>query len=148
MDTLILLAVATQGVMAGALFVEGAVLVPFWRSLPAPAFLDWYREHASLLMGFYAPLEIAATAATIVAAIAGWLAGTPGAAYLAAASALSVLILVSFPLYFKDVNASFAEATIEPQSVPSELARWSRWHWGRTGIAQAAFVATILAALA
>ena len=46
------LAVIALGLMAGALLAEAAILVPFWRALPAASFLKWYREHGALLLRF------------------------------------------------------------------------------------------------
>jgi uncharacterized membrane protein len=54
-------------------------------------------------------------------------------------------ILLSFGLYFKKANASFAAATIDLREVSSELRRWARWHWVRTLLAVVAFMLTILA---
>jgi hypothetical protein len=51
-----LLATIALGLSAGALLAEGAVLVPFWRSLQPESFLAWYRENAALLLRFFGPL--------------------------------------------------------------------------------------------
>ena len=53
------LAVLLLGVTAGAMLAEAAILVPYWRSLAPADFFDWYAAHASLLVDFYSPLEIA-----------------------------------------------------------------------------------------
>ena len=54
-----LLAVLGLGLSAGALLAEAGVLVPFWQAQKPEAFLDWYRENASRLLGFFGPLEAA-----------------------------------------------------------------------------------------
>jgi len=54
-------------------------------------------------------------------------------------------VLAAFPIYFQKVNASFAEGTIDPGAVASELRRWAAWHRVRTLLAIGAF---LLAALA
>lgn len=144
--TLGFLAAAALGLTAGALLAEGAVLVPFWRSLAPGAFLGWYRENGNLLLRFYGPLEVAAALLIVLATGAEWLdAGSPPAS-LAIASLLALLVLGSFPLYFKQANARFAEGTIAPERVPGELRRWARWHWARVAISTAAFLAAILPA--
>jgi hypothetical protein len=48
-----LLATTALGLSAGALLTEGAILVPFWRSLQPESFLGWYRQHAGLLQKFF-----------------------------------------------------------------------------------------------
>jgi hypothetical protein len=145
-DLLVVLAVAGLGLMSGAVLAEAMVLVPYWRSLPAASFLAWYRQYGALLFGFYAPLELAALVLVVVAASASWLAGGAGTRLLVLASMLSLLVLLSFPLYFQRVNASFAAATIPPDEVPAELARWARWHWVRVALGTGAFLASIAAA--
>lgn len=142
-STLVFLAVIALGLSAGALVAEGAVLVPFWRSLRADDFLAWYRQHAALLLRFFGSLEIVAASLTLGAALAGWLADGAASALLVLAALLAMLVLVLFPLYFQRVNASFAQGTIAPAEVAAELRRWSSWHWVRVGLAVGAFVLTV-----
>ncbi len=144
--TFLLLAVAALGLTAGALLAEGAVLVPFWRSLPSGSFRGWYHDNGTLLLRFFGPLEVAAALLAILAATTSWLSGATGAPLLAASGFLSLLVLGAFPLYFRRVNSSFADGTIEPDRVPGELRRWARWHWARVVVATAAFLAAVLAA--
>ena len=146
-DILVLISVVVLGIAAGALVAEGAILVPFWRSLEPRAFLAWYADHADKLLRFFGPLEVAAVLLPALAAAAVLSSEDPGFVTLAAAAGLSLLVLACFPLYFQRVNASFAEGTIPPDEVPAELARWQRWHWVRTAIAGAAFAVSVVAAL-
>jgi hypothetical protein len=145
-SAVVLLAVVALGLTAGALVTEGAVLVPFWRSLAPESFLAWYRQHAALLLRFFAPLEIGAAALAVLAALVSWFGGQPGSGLLAVSAVLSVLVLAAFPLYFQRANASFAEGTIATAQVDAELRRWSSWHWVRVALAVAAFTAAVEAA--
>ena len=147
-STFVLLAVAALGLTAGALLAEGAVLVPFWRSLPAGSFLEWYRKNGALLLRFFGPLEAVAALLAIAATVASGLSGGSAAPLLAASSFLSLLVLAAFPLYFRRVNSSFSAGSIELDRVPGELRRWSRWHRARVVVSIAAFIAAILAAFA
>ncbi len=142
---LVPLSVAVLGLSAGALLAEGAVLVPYWRSLPPDSFLAWYRQNGTLLLRFFGPLEVGAAVVAILATIADGLSSGSASSLLAGASLLSLLVLGAFPLYFKQANASFSEGAIDLDCVPSELRRWARWHWARVVIASAAFLAAILA---
>jgi hypothetical protein len=143
---LVLLAVIALGLSAGAVLAEGAVLVPFWRSLQPESFLSWYRQHAALLLRFFGPLEVVAAGLAVVAALVGWVGGDPASGLLVASACLAVLVLVAFPLYFQRVNASFAEATIAPADVGAELRRWAAWHWARVVLAIGAFALAAVAA--
>jgi hypothetical protein len=141
----LLAAVIVLGVTSGALVTEGAVLVPFWRSLAPGAFLVWYREHAALLFRFFGSLEIVATLATLGALAVRWQATGSTDLRLGVAVALCIGVLLVFPLYFQAVNARFETGAIAPDDVGPELARWARWHWLRTAMALGAFVAALLA---
>ena len=137
--TLILLAVIGLGLMTGALLAEGAVLVPFWRASPPEDFLAWYRKHADLLQHFFAPLELGAAGATIFAAVAAWMTGSPAIPKMTVASMASLAVLVVFPLYFQQANAGFRTGHIRTRTVAHELLVWSRWHWLRTALSLGAF---------
>lgn len=142
---MLLAAVVVLGVASGALVTEGAVLVPFWRSLPPAGFLAWYRQHAALLFRFFGSLEIVALLATLAALAVRWHATGSPDAWLAVAAALCFAVLLVFPLYFQAVNARFERGDIPHDDVGPELARWARWHWVRTAMALAAFVAALVA---
>ena len=142
-----LLAVIALGLMAGALVAEGAILVPFWRSLTPEGFLNWYKQHAALLQNFFGPLEITASMLALIAAALSWFNESAGRHLLAASAALSMAVLAVFPLYFRRANTSFRTGGIALECVGKELHRWSIWHWFRTIIAVAGFV-TVTAALA
>ena len=131
------------GLAAGAMLAEGGVLVPFWRSLPAEAFLAWYAANASRLVDFYGPLEIASAVLALVAAGRHLYAREHAAPFFVVAAALAIAVLLMFPLYFRDANASFATGTIARDAVPTELRRWGSWHWTRTAMGVAAFAAAV-----
>ena len=137
-------AVLTLGLAAGALLAEACVLVPMWRSQEPASFLSWYEKHAGLLLKFFGALEVASTVAIIVATVLAYYAGLSGAGFYGASTALDLAVLACFPVYFRAVNRSFAEGTIPVSEVPGELARWSKWHWTRTGLAAAAFLLAVL----
>jgi len=134
-----LFASVALGLMAGALLAEGAILVRFWRSMQPEAFLGWYKEHAALLQKFFGPLEVAAAVLTIVAATLS------RSSLLIVSALLAVAVLAVFPLYFQRANTSFAKGTIAATRVAEELRRWAAWHWSRTVMAVAAFLAAVVA---
>jgi len=146
-DILATAAALVLGLSAGALVTEGAVLVPFWRSLPPAEFLTWYAANAARLFNFFGPLEILAAAFAVGAAVSMHLRRRRRAPHMIVAAALSVVILALFPIYFRDVNTSFENATIRVENVPAELARWATWHWSRTAIGIASFAAALSALL-
>ena len=139
------MAAVALGLTTGALLAEGAILVPFWRSLPAERFLSWYRLHAALLQKFFGPLEVAAAILTAVAAALSRISADRRSLFLVMATLFAIAVLAVFPIYFQRVNASFAAGTIATDHVAEELRRWSRWHWFRTIMAMAGFVFSLAA---
>lgn len=140
-----LLAVIALGLSAGAMLTEGAVLVPYWRSLPPESFLSWYAENASLLFDFFGPLEIASAFLAVVAAGLYRFERRRGSGLLVLSAVLALAVLAAFPLYFREVNASFATGAMSHDNVEEELARWASWHWARTAVGVGAFAAAVLA---
>jgi len=140
-----ILATIVLGLSAGAVLAEGCVLVPFWRSLQASAFLAWYRQYDGLLFRFFGSLQIAAACIAIGAAALNWLSPVASTAFLVCAAVLALAVLGTFSLYFEKANASFAAGTIAPDRVPQELDRWAQWHWARTVLAVGAFTIALVA---
>ena len=138
------LAVITLGLSAGAMLAEGAILVPYWRSLPPASFLQWYAANAALLLDFFAPLETGSGVCVVVAAALYQYQRRRGRGLLTTAAVLAVAVLAFFPLYFQSVNASFAAGTIGLDHVAAELSTWALWHWFRIALGVSAFVAALL----
>lgn len=139
-----IITVVALGISAGALITEGEVLVPYWQSLPPSDFLSWYHDNAGLLFNFFGPAEIVAAVLALTSALMFAVKRLQGSSWLIVAAAFAIAVLLAFPLYFKDVNASFAAGTIAVKDVAVELERWATWHWSRTVLALAAFVAAVL----
>jgi hypothetical protein len=133
-----LLATVALGLTAGALLAEAAVVIPWWRTLPADAFLAWYAANTGRLFRFYGTLETAAAALVLAAAV------LLRDRYFTTALVLSLGVLAMFPLYFERANASFESATVAAAELPAVLARYEAWHWVRTVTGTAAFAAAAL----
>jgi prepilin-type processing-associated H-X9-DG protein len=138
------LGVASLGLFAGGMLTEGALLVPYWRSLAPADFLAWYAAHGHRLQGFFGPLTTATGVLALLAAILSVWAGHPGRWLMAFAAVLMLVAVATFFIYFGKANASFADGSVGVQNVPSELARWGRWHWMRTGLSFIALAAALL----
>lgn len=139
------LAIAVLGIFAGAMLTEGGVLVPYWRSLAPAEFLRWYTANAERLLAFFGPVTTASAVLAVVAAGVSLVEGHPGRWWACLAAGLVLVAVASFFLYFERANASFAAATIAPEAVPAELARWHARHTVRTVLSLAALAAAVLA---
>jgi hypothetical protein len=137
------LATGALGLAAGAMLAEGAVLIPWWRSLPPASFLRWYADNGWQLFAFFGPLEIASAGLSVAAGVL--YRHQPGARGLFASSAvLAVAVLALFPLYFQQANASFETGSIPLDRVAGELERYAARHWGRVAIGVLAFGSAVL----
>lgn len=143
-EILKLLTVISIGILFGALLTEGCLLVPYWRSLSADRFYALYKDLYLRLYRFFTPVTIApllTNLATIISCIIlsdrhKWLAIVSGAFYFGAAA--------SHEFYFKNANTQFANATLAPDELATELKRWSAWHWMRTGLMALAFLTSLI----
>jgi hypothetical protein len=127
------------------LLAEGAVLVPYWRSLESEEFLRWYKQNAARLFRFFGPLEVIAALLAFAAAGAATLHGSPGSGSLWLGAFFALAVLAMFPVYFRSVNESFATGAVAPADVPAQLRRWASWHWARTFLGILSFAAALLA---
>jgi hypothetical protein len=127
------------GVFVGALLAEGALLVPYWRTLPAEEFFSLHKVYGPRLYRFFAPLTITATMSAVVAAVVCALTNHPARWFALLAGFQSASMVVLYFLYFKRANASFAAASLNPVDLETELARWASWHWFRVSIGISAF---------
>ncbi len=147
-EVLLLGSLAAIGAFVGANLAEGALLVPYWRSLPAPAFYAWYRANDRRLLRFFTTLTVVAVGSTAAAVLGAFAAGHPGRWLAGLALALLAAAAAMFPLYFQGVNARFSAASVAPADLPDVLAGWARWHHVRELIIAGALVAVGCAAYA
>lgn len=133
------------GLSAGAMLTEAVILVPYWRSLPASDFLEWFGDNEARLHGFFAPLQISSTVLAVLTAAVFQVRRRTGRHLFGVTALLTVAILVTFFVYFKNANASFVAATIELGDVANELKRWESWQWIRTVMGAGAFAVVTLA---
>lgn len=143
-ELLHLAATVALGLFAGALLTEGAILVPYWRKMTPGDFFGLHGALGPVLFRFFAPLTIVAVVLAVVSALVSvWAGDLTAARSIAAGGALATLLI--FFAYFRRANQSFADRSIADEALPAELRRWAGWHWIRTAIIIAAFVAAVAA---
>lgn len=143
-DLLQLLSAGTIGLLVGALLAEGAMFVPYWRSLSADTFYSLHKEYGPRLYRFFAPLTIAPSLLTFGAAGACMWASDSGRWPTLIAALLFLSVIMTYIAYFKQANARFARASLSPDELSAELARWANWHWARVVLGILAFGAALL----
>jgi hypothetical protein len=145
MNVLRSLSVAALGIFAGAMLTEGFILVPYWRSLAPNEFFTWYAANGRRLLEFFGAVTVIAGTTILVDALVAFARRDPGRSFVVLAAGLIVAVILMFPIYFQQVNESFAAATIPPGDLHDELARWAMWHRVRTVLSVAALVLASLA---
>jgi uncharacterized membrane protein len=139
------LAAGTAGVYAGAMLTEGFVMVPYWRSLAAPSFFDWYAANDRRLIGFFGPVTTFTLGIAVAAAVVSWWAGDDGRWCSAATALLLIAAAAMFPLFFQKPNEAFAAASIAAGDLSEALRRWDFWHRVRIVVVMAALAFALAA---
>lgn len=143
-NVLLLLSAAALGLYAGAMLTEGFILVPYWQSLPPPAFFVWYAANDQRLFGFFGAVTTLAVLLASGAALAAFVTRHPGRRPASVAAGLMLLTLAMFFVYFADANTRFAAGGIPAESLAGELERWASWHRTRMVVALVALAAALV----
>ncbi|PJZ76328.1 DUF1772 domain-containing protein [Leptospira neocaledonica] len=135
-----LITVLVLGLTAGAMLTEAVIIVPFWLSLSPTEFFDWYSKNQAALVNYYSPLEIWSVILTLVTSILLLITKQEGKLPMVASTVLSILVIVTFFIFFKDANASFNTRSIAHDKLASAIITWGNWQWLRVGLGIAAFI--------
>lgn len=133
------------GIFLGAQLAEAKLLVPYWQSLPAPAFFSYYKKFGPSIKKFFTPLTIAATLLPIVAAVYTFSIHSAARSFALSTAILAILFFSSFFLYFKKANQHFTDADLSEDQLKTELNKWKKWHRARVLIEAIAFVCSLMA---
>ena len=143
-DALQFLSAGSIGLLVGALLAEGAIFIPFWRSLPTDTFYSLHKEYGPRLFHFFAPLTIIPSFLSFAAAGFCFWKADSGRGPTLVACALFICVLTTYAGYFKHANARLATATLSASDLSLELARWEYWHWVRVILGFFSFGAALL----
>ncbi len=138
------LSAASMGIFVGSMLTEGCVLVPYWRSISAPDFFAWYAANGQRLQGFFGPLTTITALLAMSAALGSWSERHSNKWFALMTAVISVAIVSTFFLYFKNANTSFSVAKLNADELAKELIRWSIWHWSRTGLSIIALAGSLI----
>ncbi len=133
------------GLFVGSLLTEGAILVPYWRTLEPKVFLELHPTLGPKLYRYFAPLTITATMLPVTTTgVCLWTGSTT--LWLSIITAVLVLVILGiYFMYFKAANTSFETGSVGIDGLPAELQRWANWHWLRTVLGIVAFFISLLA---
>lgn len=125
------LLVAIFAIFVGSQITEGVILVPYWQSLSAPDFYDFYGEFGGIIGRFYTILTIIAALIPLGLTVYFRMTRSKGFGDALISTLLSVLFIAAFYVYFKGVNESFFQSAFSEAELKNELVTWRDWHWGR-----------------
>lgn len=139
-----LVSVACIGVYTGAMLTEGFLNVPYWRSLAPSEFFSWYAANDRRLIGYFRPLTSITALVALLAAVVCWWTNDAGRWYATLSAVLLIVMIVLFFAIFREINESFAHATVAPAELPDALRRWGTWHTVRILLSMVALASSLL----
>ena len=128
------LSVTVFSIFIGSQITEGALLVPYWRSLSSINFYSYYNEFGPFIGQFYTVLTIIAALIPIIISIYCKSTNSKALKFALISSFFAILFVSSFYIYFKDTNELFYKSILNDIELKNELVIWSYWHWGRVFI--------------
>jgi uncharacterized membrane protein YbaN (DUF454 family) len=139
--------IAVLGVFAGSMATEAFLLVPYFRSLNAKDFYASRPAFGPRLYRYYTPVTISATVTPLVTAGATTFVDTGSSWPFWLVVIISLSILATYFLYFRQANLAFAEQRVAETDLERELTRWAHVHLFRTALSFVSFSVSIFAAL-
>jgi len=128
---LLYLSVTVFSIFIGSQITEGILLVPYWQSLAANDFYDYYHNFGSSIGQFYTVLTIIAAAIPILLSFYCKSINSSALKPALISAAFAILFVSAFYIYFKDANELFYQAALSDVELKNELITWRNWHWGR-----------------
>ncbi|SCB37065.1 DUF1772 domain-containing protein [Rhizobium hainanense] len=139
-----ILAISGSAMFAGVMLMIGVTLGGYWRSLPAPDFLDWFSQNGQFITRTI-PLVVAPTLIGLIGSLwSGWGEATARAYWIGAAVCIAAVLAVTLA-WFLPTNAQFASKSIPVDQVPARLDTWLMIHDVRIALAAIASVLGIVA---
>ena len=142
-STLTMVTCLVLGLLAGGMLVIGVAFVSFWKSLPPSAFQAWFASYSHLIGRLMIPLGGASVAATVATLVVCWSGPPTRRRWLLIAALSAIGVMITYPIFFGATNAAFERGGLSDATVRALLDRWITWHWIRTGLGIAGFVAAL-----
>jgi hypothetical protein len=142
---LLIVACLLLGLLAGGMLVIGVAFVSFWKSLSPGDFQAWFAAHSHLIGRLMIPLGAGSVAVTAATLVVCWSGPATRRRWLLIAGLSAVGVMVTYPIFFAEANASFERAGLSDSAARSLLDRWAAWHWVRTTLGILGFTAALRA---
>jgi hypothetical protein len=144
-STVLVLSVLSFGLLTGAMLLIGISIVGFWKSLTPSDFVSWFATHSSRLGVIMIPLGAITLLVSLAAVAVSWRSRSKQRRWALIAALCALCVMVTYPVFFAGANASFIAGALSDSAVRALLDKWAVWHWGRTLLGLAGFLAATLA---
>lgn len=143
---LLFLATSIFGIFVGSQITEGALLVPYWKTLSSAEFYAYYAMFGPTIGRFYTVLTITAVLIPVSISIYCFFNQSHALTHALVSSFFTFLCLSLFYVYFKEANQQFYESSFTAMKLKSALETWENWHWLRVFFEILSLIFLILAA--
>jgi Domain of unknown function (DUF1772) len=131
LEILLAFSIGILGIFTGTQIAEGALLVPYWKTLPGDVFFDLHKTYGKKIYRFFAPITIVATVLPVATVIYSLMTEIQTGIPMLLMGVFTLLFFSTYFIYFQKANKSFAEKSLTNEQLPQELDTWEKWHWGR-----------------
>ncbi len=138
-ESMLLLSSLSLGIFLGAQLTEAILFVPYWKSLRAGAFFDFYQNYGGKIHRFFAPLTIIATVIPLLTVVYSLVSQGENHVLFGLMGFSTLSFFSTYFLYFKQANQRFFDRSLSDKQLLTELEQWGRWHWIRVGFECLAF---------
>ena len=125
------ISIAIFSIFLGSQITEGILLVPYWKSLTTSAFYQYYSDFGPGIGKFYTTLTIISVFITLSVFCFCAIKKSSALTYATLSTFFSLLVILLFYVYFKEVNQQFYLSAFNEKQLQVELNNWSNWHWLR-----------------
>lgn len=136
--------IAIFAIFIGSQITEGALLVPYWKTLSATEFYQYYSQFGKTIGIFYTILTLIAALIPAFACMYCYLKKSTALRFSIIATFFTFSFIAIFYIYFKGVNQQFYNAAFNAIQLKSELNTWEYWHWFRVLLEVLALIFLIL----
>ena len=135
----IFISITIFSIFVGSQITEGCLLVPYWQSLDADEFYQYYINFGPAINGFYTILTIASVLISVGTSVFCYFRKSPAFRFSLVSSVFALLIIVLFYAYFKGINQQFYQSAFQEDELSAVLKTWKLLHWIRVAIELVSF---------
>lgn len=123
--------VGVFSIFLGSQITEGVLLVPYWKSLTASSFYEYYAVFGDKIGRFYTPLTVVAVLIPLATSVYCYTKKSKALVFALISSIFALLVILIFYSFFKGINQQFHKASFTEEELQTALLTWEFYHWAR-----------------